>query len=213
MSTQQIGRPPGEGRAFSASLGTIAAGAMLVLLGLLWVIETLDVAAINYGALLAVGLVVVGAALVAGARTGAHAGLIVLGLALTLALTIATAVSVPLHGHVGEQHFSVQAIEEVQPSYSITAGDLALDFHRVAFPSGDTNVEARVGAGNLTIQVPEDVAVLVRYHVGVGDATVFGHSESGFSLENERTTAGYERADHRLILDLNVGAGDLEVKQ
>ncbi|HEU5424783.1 MAG TPA: cell wall-active antibiotics response protein LiaF [Nitrolancea sp.] len=213
MSTQPLGRSPGEGRAVTASLGTIVVGAILVALGLLWFIDTLDVVTLNYGALLAVGLVVVGVGLVAGARSGVHGGLVVLGLMLTLALTVATAVSVPLHGTVGDQNISLRAIEDVQSKYNVTAGNLTLDFQRVAFPAGDTNVEVRVGAGNLSIDVPRDVAVQVRYQVGVGDVTVFGHNESGIGMDSQRETAGFASADHRLILDVNVGAGELEVRQ
>src|SRR5579884_700812 len=141
MSTQDLRQTPGTGRQTTLSIGTIVFGGVLVLLGLLWLLDALGVSGISYGALLAIGLIAVGAGIVVTAQSGSHGGLIALGIIMTTILTIATSVSIPLNGTWGDQNISLRTAQEIKPDYTVTAGNLNLNLQRVTFPAGDTIIK------------------------------------------------------------------------
>ena len=89
------------------SLGHIVLGAVLVLIGVGWLLEALDVADVPWRFLLPSVLILVGLALTLGARTGRHGGLVAVGVVLTVLVLLAGAievlVDVPLAGGVGDK--------------------------------------------------------------------------------------------------------------
>lgn len=218
MNTQPVGSPHSPTRGTTPSFGTILVGVLLTLGGLFWLLSTLDFHPISLGVALATLLILVGAVLAVDTFSTARGGLIVLGIILTLVLTGMTAIDVPLGGHVGNQVISVQRVDEIQSSYRAGAGNQEFDFRQVAFPAGDTHVTMRLGAGNLTIEVPQNVAVQAVYHVGTGNVTIKGlearqYQRSGFSVDGTYTSPGFATAERRLVLDVDVGAGNIEVRQ
>jgi predicted membrane protein len=94
--------------------------------------------------------------------------------------------------------------------YRLGAGHLDVNLSAVTFPATGRTVDASVGLGLLTVEVPANAAVTVDAHVGVGQVEVFGQSGrdvEGYWATNAR---GPERTPH-LTLDAHVGMGDIQV--
>ena len=72
-------------------------------------------------------------------------------------------------------------------------------------------MEATVGAGDLTITLPRDLAVDINASAGAGQVDLFGEVNEGLSVTNTYTSDGFESATVTLTLDLDVAAGNIEV--
>jgi len=78
-------------------------------------------------------------------------------------------------------------------------------------PPGTTAVEARVGIGELVVEVPQGVSVQVVASSGLGQVQVFGDEDGGIA---SRIDASSEQGgDRRLELDARVGLGEVRVEQ
>ena len=78
-------------------------------------------------------------------------------------------------------------------------------------PPGTTAVDARVGIGELTVQLPQGVSVAVVASSGLGQVQALGEEEGGFASKVDTTAeAG---GDRRLQLDLRIGLGQVRVEQ
>jgi predicted membrane protein len=79
----------------------------------------------------------------------------------------------------------------------------------------DLNDERRVrvslGAGNLNVIVPRNLAVTIDAEGGAGEIVLFGEKTDGVALDRSFTSPDYADADARLELELEVGAGAIEV--
>jgi hypothetical protein len=213
VSTQQLPTPGAPVRERRVSLGAVIVGLILTVAGLAWFLSALDIRPISFGAALATLLILAGAALTLDLAPSSRGLLTVISLFLVGALMVVSVVDVPLGGGIHDQTVAPATVEQVMPSYSYTAGNQLFDFSGVSFPQGDTAVAVKLGAGNLTITVPADVAVQVAYHVDAGNVTVFGTARSGLSVDGTYTTPGFSTAERRLLLDLRLGAGDIEVQK
>ena len=114
---------------------------------------------VRWDVALAVGAIGTGVAVVAGValrrRTG---GLVVVGLVLAALAVAVSAVDVRLEGPIGTRVYSPFETSDLKRDYDISIGDLKLDLSNAALAAGDTEVDANVGIGELTVIVPEDVA-------------------------------------------------------
>jgi phage shock protein PspC (stress-responsive transcriptional regulator)/predicted membrane protein len=184
----------------------LAAAGLLAFLGAVGVDIRWDLA-------LAVAATAVGVAVVAGAflrrRTG---GLVVVGLTLAgLALAV-SATDIRLQGTVGDRMYRPAAAEDVSRSYEMAVGELDLDLSDTALSSGDTRVDVNVGIGDLTITVPQAVAVDVEATASAGSVSVFGRQRSG--VDSELTASGGgapPHTDKKLLIDAHVGLGSVTV--
>jgi predicted membrane protein len=78
-------------------------------------------------------------------------------------------------------------------------------------PPGTTAVEARVGVGELVVEVPDGVSFQVVASSGLGEVQVLGEQEGGVANRVDATVeAG---GDRRLELDLRVGIGQVRVER
>ena len=95
--------------------------------------------------------------------------------------------------------------------YELGVGNFLLDLQQLQVPPGTTAVQARVGIGELIVQVPDGVSVRVVASSGLGEVQVLGKQESGVANRVEATAeAG---GDRRLELDLRVGIGQVRVER
>ena len=62
-------------------------------------------------------------------------------------------------GPIGTQVYSPSATTDLKRNYDTSIGDLKLDLSNAALDAGDTEVDANVGIGELTVIVPEDVGL------------------------------------------------------
>jgi hypothetical protein len=221
--------PPSETPAQSAPpkpsgrrlpLGRLVLGLVLVGIGVIWLLQALDVVNFSLLAVLPVALIIVGVALIGMARTGRHAGLITLGLVLTVILTIASGFDIRLQGGVGDKIERPTSRAEVQREYHLSVGQLTLDFRQVDFSRGPTKIKASVGIGQLTVRVPtgsQQFLVLAKGHAGAGEVMLFGRENSGLDV-NVSVGVPFDRFNgiggaDTLTLDLSVGLGQIEVTQ
>lgn len=190
-------------------LGQIVAGALLVLLGVAWLVEAGGWANVPWRGLLAGALVIVGAALMFGARNGSHGGLIAFGMSLAVVLALSSAIAVladiPLSGGFGEER--LRPVSVVEDEYHWGIGTMTLDLRGTTDLEG-REISASVAIGELVVYVPEGVVVTIDAHVGIGEALVFGEHSSG--LDSGVQVSGEAGA---LILDLDVAIGKVEVRR
>jgi predicted membrane protein len=188
-------------------------GGILVVIGLAWILNVLDVVNLTLGLILPSALILVGLALLAGSVTGSHGGLVAVGVILTVVLTISATVSVPLSGGIGDANYAPVQFTDLRDSYELMIGNMNVDLSRLQFPDGVTTVETRVGLGELNIDVPSDVAVMVHWKVSGGNVNVFDSSYDGTNLDDHSQTPGYEQAAKKLIIEVKMGFGDINVRQ
>lgn len=204
--------PVGEGR--SISLGTILFGLILITLGALWLLNVSGAIDVTWTFVAAVMLVLVGVALLIGAREGSHGGLIFLGIVLTAVVAIGSLASWPSIGAgVGERAYTPESINEVESSYSWGIGTQSVDLRNIDFPDGRTEISMQLGTGEINVWVPDDIAIRVEWQVGVGDVQVVDRDQSGVGLRGTYESPGFEDADRQLTLDIQLGMGALEVSQ
>jgi Cell wall-active antibiotics response 4TMS YvqF len=192
---------------------TVLVGALLVLVGIGWLLDANGVE-VPWRALLPAALIAVGLACVAGAFQGRQHAMMVLGLALTVVLAVAVAtdwdLDVPLAGGVGDRTERPATPAELT-EYELGAGDFLLDLQQLQVPSGTTAVEARVGVGELVVEIPDGVTVRVLARSGLGEIQVLGEQDNGFG--NRVDTTVEAGGDRRLELDLRVGIGQVRVER
>ncbi|MGC2175019.1 MAG: PspC domain-containing protein [Acidimicrobiales bacterium] len=138
--------------------------------------------------------------LVALAFLGFISLLIVLTGAVLLTLQV---IGVPVQGGSGTRQWAPTTMSEVLHDYHGAFGETTLDLSHVAF-TGTTSVTVTQGIGKLLVEVPDDVTVDLRTHVGIGNVNNYyaGPSVSG-------TVARTPGAN--LVLNLEVGIGEIQL--
>lgn len=196
-------------------LGPLTLFAALAAVGILGVTDALgaEVAVAGY---VAAALAVVGVGLVVGTWVGRSRGLIAAGVGLTLVLVpIATVEQLGLAQAASERFESVTVepssiaeIDGVTREYGV--GEVRYDLSDLDFAGQTAELDLRVGAGDLVIEVPPQVTLVVDVEVGAGELDLLGQSSSGLALSGERTFAGQEGAGS-LVLTVRMGFGSVEV--
>jgi hypothetical protein len=157
----------------------------------------------------ALGLGVIGLALIVSAWAGRAYGLVPIGVVLSLVLTLMTIVDVPFTGGVGERNYHPTVANEIDAEQHLAMGSLTLDLRDAPFREGTTEMEATVAMGELVVQVPDDVRVVVHAEAGMGRVEVFGVLDDGVSPEVDATAPA--TGGRTLELDLRVGMGEVDV--
>ena len=196
------------------SLFAPVVGALLAAAGAIGLLAVLDVYDVDLDVALAVGLVIVGAAIAFGALTQRRVGgLVVLGVLLLGAFAIAAVTPVEVSGGIGEKTETPATVIDLSPAYELGVGSLDVDLDDLALPAGRTAVDASVGIGELVVTVPEDVAVELDAHVGVGDMDVFGTHDDGLDVDKKLSIPGSTEDAPVLELEVDVGVGRVEVER
>jgi hypothetical protein len=196
----------------------VAVGLALVAYGVLtWLGDTVGyhgdhVVVATAGALAALGLVVLGLG-IAGWRAGFVGFLAVCAVLLTAALSVVPT-GVRVGGEVGDQFWQPVAVGS-DTSFRLAAGNARLDLG--ALPTtgltGRT-IPVSIGAGNLTIVVPQDRTVDLRTHVGAGNITfpagvgTGSRQESGTDVSRQAVIGS---GPAEVTVDARVGIGQITV--
>jgi hypothetical protein len=192
---------------------TVLVGALLVLVGIGWLLDASGVG-VPWRAVLPAALIAVGLACVAGAFQGRQHAMMVVGVVLTAVLAVAAAadwdLDAPLAGGVGDRTERPATPAELT-SYELGAGNFLLDLRQLQVPPGTTAVKARVGVGELVVEVPDGVTLRVVASSGLGEVQVLGEQENG--VANRVDTTAEDGGDRRLELDLRVGIGQVRVER
>ncbi|MFJ8626876.1 PspC domain-containing protein [Kitasatospora sp. NPDC093550] len=163
---------------------------------------------------LATALLVVGLTMLVGAKFGRARKLAVTGLLLTLALAFVGHSPNSVHDAVGERDWTVTSSSELHDRYNLGAGNIRLNLSGLA-PAGATlSTKVDLGAGQMTVTVPDDVTVNVTARVGLGDVTVPGDRSDGTGRHSYLIgPAGGQASKGTLNLELGIGLGDIKVVQ
>ena len=191
-------------------IGTLTAGALLVVCGVLYLLEDAGLVGVSWRLVGSVALTVIGISLVAGGWWGRPRGLIVTGSILCVVLLVATVVVVPIRGGFGSFEVNPTELGEVFNGYHLAAGTVVLDLRDVEIETS-REVRVSVGAGQLRVVVPFGVEVQVVARVGFGKVVVFDDAGSGVAVERSFVSDG--TASGSWVLDLDVGFGKLSVEQ
>jgi hypothetical protein len=203
--------PPADRHGPAAA--TVLVGALLVLVGIGWLLDAAGVE-VPWRAVLPAALIAVGLACVAGAFRGRQHALMVVGVALAVVLSLAAAadwdLEIPLGGGVGDRTERPTTPAELT-GYELGVGNLVVDLRQLQLPPGTTTVQARVGVGELAVEVPQGVSVAVVARSGLGQVQALDEEEGG--LASRIDTVSEAGGDRRLELDLRVGLGQVRVER
>jgi Cell wall-active antibiotics response 4TMS YvqF len=219
MTTEPVGPasppqpPPPASRGPAAA--TVLAGALLVIVGIAWLLDANGVE-VPWRAVLPAALIAVGLATVAGGLRARQHGLMVLGLALTLLLAVAVGtdwgLQVTLVGGVGDRVEQPATPADLR-DYRLAVGTLTVDLSGLQVPDGTTRVQARVGLGELVVKVPAGVAVRVDGRSGVGQVHGLDREENGLGNRLDVRSGDFDTATRRLLLELRAGVGEIRVER
>ena len=115
-----------------------------------------------------------------------------------------------LDGGVGERSYRPASTVDLREQYELGIGELVLDLRDTDLPAGDVPVEIDLGMGSARVLVPDDVCVATTAEVGMGEVRVLGHSNDGIDVDYEEAASASGDVT-RLVLDANVGIGELRV--
>lgn len=193
-------------------LSGLTLSAALLALGLIGVLAEAGAIHIGVASGLAVAVMAVGAGMVVGGLFGRARALIPLGLVLSVPLILASAIGVPLRGATGHTFWTPASTTALQSPYQLAAGHGELDLSAIDPRGGTVHVEAYVGAGQIRVTVPDDVAVQITTHVGIG-RVLFpdGTDRAGIDVTNGFDSAAVGASQGTIVLDLKAGVGYLEV--
>ena len=167
----------------------------------------------RWDVVLSAALVGVGALLVLTAARGGSAGLIVLGLALTAVLSGLARVDLRLDSAFSDSDERPSSIATLQTEYSHAFGSFTLDLRSVELPEGTTRIRVSSAFGSTVVQLPANAAVRVEANSVFGGVEALGRSVSGVAASGTEQTPDFERATHRLELEVNTAFGSAEVQR
>jgi phage shock protein PspC (stress-responsive transcriptional regulator) len=220
----QVASPPARGGSPAApraprppkppSLLSPVLGALLAAAGLLGLLAVLDVYEVDVAVALAAALLIVGAAVAIGATTGRRVGgLVLLGLVLLPVFGVAAATPVSFNSGIGEKTERPLTVTELEDSYELGIGDFTVDLSNVELSPGTTDIDVRLGIGEIVVTVPHGVAVEIDARAGAGEVDVFGDRDEGPGAHEKVAVSGSTADAPVLKLDADVALGAIEVRR
>lgn len=205
--TAPHGEEPGRP---SVPIGRLVLGALLVLLGALWLLEALEILDLRWGVVLAAALTVVGLGLLASARRGAHGGLVATGIILSVLVLVSSVLpgTIPLGG-IGERSERPASAAEIQDDYDLSMGSLTVDLRALEDVADGAEISARVGMGELVVRLPAGMGAQVSGQAGMGEVVILDRSQGGVGVSLDHEVDG----SPTIKLDLSVGMGKVEVRR
>jgi predicted membrane protein len=131
-------------------------------------------------------------------------------MAALIALALAT---IGVFGpHYGERSYHVSSLADLHSHYGYGAGKLDLDLADLQV-AGRHRTNVHLGRGNVTVTVPNNVAVWVHGEAGIGSVTIDGHKTGGIDPEqSELLGTGTESDEDRLTVYVWVGVGHVDIR-
>jgi cell wall-active antibiotic response 4TMS protein YvqF len=206
-------RPPRERKRREPSLlGPITISALLIFVGVAALLSATGALDVDPAVIASIALMGVGAALLLGAFFGRARGLIALGVVLSFVAGALATIDVPIRGGIGEREYQPTTVAGVRHTYQHGIGQLRVDLSHVDW-SRDRDVNVRIGIGEATIVVPNDVNVFVDGHAGIGAVDIGGHQENGVDA-NDRVRLHANHSGAPIVhLDAEAGIGHVAVRQ
>lgn len=123
-------------------------------------------------------------------------------------LEVPTSIDLSLGAGDGDISFEMLPVDDFYSK--VGAGDLDVSFSKYSIPSGDMFLD--IGAGKMTLKLPESVGYLIEYDLGVGNINVNGRDVAEVSSRGEYTSSNYKSADVKLKLVVTVGVGSFNLR-
>jgi hypothetical protein len=205
------GRPDGAATVAPTTgrvpIGRLVAGAGLILVGVLWLIDAAGVVDLEWRVVLPALLTLVGVALLLTARRGAHGGLIAAGVVLgVLVISSATPIAGVMDG-VGERDERPTDAVTAEAGYDLGMGSLRVDLTEIADLEDDATIKVSVGIGEAVVVLPEGVGARVDASAGIGEVSVLDRSRGGLGVSVDEEITGTPTID----LEVSAGIGRVEV--
>lgn len=195
---------------------------LLIAVGVLALLAVTGAVHLSPARSIAAALVAVGALLVAGAWRGNARWLVWLGVPLLGVLVVVDTSDVPWSAGAGERVIVVDDRATLTNAHELLVGELTIDLRDAPLDGPDVawsrvaTLDAALGAGDLTVILPEEASAQVDARVRMGEidpvASGRHEREGGINVHRELTLpANGEQA--RVRLDLRVGAGRVELRR
>lgn len=192
-------------------LGILTLSAVFLVNGAMLLLSNVGVAAIGIDDMAPASLLVIGMGLLVGAWWGRSRFLIFVGL-LTIPFVIASGfIHFPLRGSIGSRHVDARYIG-VEDRYEILAGTMTLDLLRVKQFPAERTIDFEVAVGNVTIFVPQRLALSVQGDIEWGNANVGRGRQDGEDLRFENEFDAKPAAGH-LTINFHGGIASLYVER
>ena len=185
-------------------------GAALLSIGLLAVVSQVAERNVSPGQFFGAALAVLGIGLVVGAWWGRARILILLVLLLLPLGAVASFITTPLEGGIGDHEYAPVTVAELRDEYRSLGGRIMLDLTKLSTSTRDLHISASVAVGQLMVILPQDASVELHTHVGAGDSIVLGTQDIGTSLDNRYVRRHLNRTTY--VLDLEAGIGEVYVR-
>ncbi len=206
------GPPPTSAPPRRPSVGQVVLGLVLVAIGVAWLLQVVAGVDVRWELLAPLALVLVGAGVIAGARTGAPGGLIGVGLVLTVLLALVSSIGglgdVPFAGGFGDRVLRPATLDGDE-THRLAIGELEIDLRDTELGAAAPEVVASVTVGRLVVRLPTGASVRVEARAAAGSVQVLGESAEGLDVE---LTVDEGRAP-AVLLDLAVGVGEVVVER
>jgi phage shock protein PspC (stress-responsive transcriptional regulator) len=183
---------------------------VLIGIGLLAIVSQVGMVDAQPGQFFGVALAVIGIGLVVGAWWGRARILIVLAILLVPLAVVASFVTAPLTGGVGDHRYTPANAAELRSEYRSMGGRIILDLRDLNVTSGPIRIAASVAVGELVVILPPQASVQVDARVGAGSAIIFNARDDGTSLEDRYVRQ--HLTGPTFILDLESGIGVVQVE-
>jgi phage shock protein PspC (stress-responsive transcriptional regulator) len=167
--------------------------------------------AVGWGVPVAIGIIVIGAALVFAAFRGGARWLILPAVALALGAGVASAANLDFRGGIGEREYHPLSAGSIpDKGYRLGVGHLVVDLRDLDWRgSRILNLDVDLGTGQADVFVPEKVCVTGNTHVGIGESEVAGERNDGIDVDH--AVGRGPTAVPRLVIDADVDVGQLRV--
>jgi hypothetical protein len=209
-------------------LGLLTLSLALAATGILGAISATGNADIPFVLISSVALGILGLGLLVGAFVGRARWLVFLAVPLLMVTALAALVPADLSHRlgkgVGERVWTPTAVATLASAYELGVGRATLDLTQLnaTVTNPPISVSASVGAGNLTVFVPQNARVFVNAHVSTGQLTLNGAKFLGGGTYDQRNGRNLSYLDNLaggttngpiINLDVRVNVGNLEVSR
>ncbi|MCE7794881.1 cell wall-active antibiotics response protein LiaF [Salipaludibacillus sp. CUR1] len=112
---------------------------------------------------------------------------------------------------IGDISLGKQPWEPDGMDINMGIGSIELDLTKAILKEGDNIIDVSSWIGSVEIYVPKEMAVKAGVYVKVGEVTLFDDSHGGTGRNATYTSPGFHESEKRLILNVDLSIGDVEV--
>src|SRR5215217_3183722 len=158
----------------------------------------------------AIAVIVAGAALLVGAFVRPVRWLVLPAVTLALSAGTVSAAGIDLDGGVGERDYRPTSAAELRDKYELGMGELVVDLRQTDLPPGDVSLGIDLGVGEARLIVPDDVCVATDAQVGIGAVRTFDRHNGGVDVDVEDLPEASPDIT-RLLVKADLGVGSLRI--